>query len=127
MPESWFFMEKLNLPENRDNKFLIDWLSFTSKCDSDNSIFQLLGLEHIKQHFQHIYGFQGYRQRLYFDGISICYDGFSQKNGDMGICVEMSGKGLRNWEEYSSANYEKIFDLIRRNYHLEPVDTISAT
>ena len=121
MPESWFFMEKLNLPENRDNKFLIDWLSFTSKCDSDNSIFQLLGLEHIKQHFQHIYGFQGYRQRLYFDGISIHYD--HPKNE--GVWVEMSGQGCRNFETFSSKDFSFLFDYLvddEESYHVTRLD-----
>lgn len=116
-------MEKQNLPENRDNKFLVDWLSFTSKIDSDSTIFEVLRLTSIKQHFQHIYGFQGYRQRLYFDGISIHYD--HPKND--GVWVEMSGQGCRNFETYSTISFTKLFERILYNqdndeYHVTRLD-----
>ncbi len=102
------------------NQIIYDWLSFTTKIHTLGEVLDLLDFRPDTVVFkEQERGRYFYRKSLYFDGISIYYDGFSQKNGDMGICVEMSGKGLRNWEEYSSANYEKIFDLIRKNYHLD--------
>lgn len=116
-------MEKLNLPDNQENKFLVDWLSFTSKIDSDFSIFEVLGLTEIKDFFQPIYGFQGYRQRLYFDGISIHYD--HPKND--GVWVEMSGQGCRNFETYSKTSFVELFDTIlynqdKEDYHVTRLD-----
>ena len=114
-------MESLKLPENRENKFLIDWLSFTSKIDSDNSIFQFLGLESIKQHFQIIYGFQGYRSRLFFDGISIHFN--HPKNE--GVWIEMSGQGCRNFETYSTKSFSDLFELLiddEESYHITRLD-----
>lgn len=117
------FLENNNLPSNTDNKFLVDWLSFTSKIDSDYSIFEVLGLSHVKNYFQHIYGFQGYRQRLYFDGISIHYD--HSKNE--GVWVEMSGQGCRTFETYSKITFFDLFNICIYNqdngdYHVTRLD-----
>ena len=106
-----FILCNSNLPENQENKFLVDWLSFTSKIDSDYSIFDVLGLSSIKSYFSHIYGFQGYRQRLYFEGISIHYD--HSKND--GVWVEMSGTGCRNFETYSSKSFVDLFEVLLFN------------
>lgn len=116
-------MQNHNLPENTNNKFLIDWLSFTSKIDSDSSIFDVLGLTGLKSSFQLIYGFQGYRHRLYFDGISIHY--CHSKND--GVWVEMSGQGCRNFETYSSISFTELFKIILSNedsgdYHTTRLD-----
>lgn len=116
-------MENNNLPENRDNKFLIDWFSFTSKIDSDNSILEVLGLSHFKDAFQVMYGFQGYKTRLYFDGISIHY--CHAKND--GVWVEMSGQGCRNFETYSKISFDDLFKIVLYNqdkddYHVTRLD-----
>lgn len=80
-----------------DNYICYDYLSFTSKIDSVNSIAALLGLSDLS--FETIKGFYGYRDRLYFDGISIHFNG----RPGMGVCVEMSGHGCRNFEKYSDS------------------------
>lgn len=113
---------KQPLPDTT-NKFLIDWLSFTSKIDSDASILELLGLSHIKNYFQPIYAFQGYRFRLYFDGISIHYG--HPKND--GVWVEMSGQGCRNFETYSKISFPDLFKIIilnqeKEDYHVTRLD-----
>lgn len=112
-------MQNNNLPENTDNKVLVDWLSFTSKIDSDSSIFDVLGLTSIKSNFQLIYGFQGYRHRLYFDGISIHY--CHSKNA--GVWVEMSGQGCRNFETYSKISFPELFKIILTNEESEDYHT----
>lgn len=116
-------IESSNLPKNQDNKFLIDWFSFTSKIDSDNSILEVLGLSHFKDAFQLMYGFHGYKTRLYFDGISIHY--CHAKND--GVWVEMSGQGCRNFETYSTTTFEKLFKVVLYNqenedYHITRLD-----
>lgn len=103
-----------------DNQIIYDWLSFTTKIHSLCEVLDLLDFRPDTVRFkEQEKGRYFYKKSLYFDGIHIYYDGYTVKNGDQGICVEMSGKGLRNWEEYSSADYDKIFDLILKNYSLD--------
>lgn len=110
-----FFDEQKNKLPDTTNKILIDWLSFTSKIDSDLSVFDVLGLSHIKKHFQLIYGFQGYKQRFYFEGISIHY-GHSKNQG---VWVEMSGQGCRTFETYSKISFVELFKAIIYNQENE--------
>lgn len=90
-------------------KIIFDYLAFTTKIDSINSIVEFLGLGDIN--FTSAKGFHGYRQRLYFDGIHIHFDG----REDMGICVEMSGQGCRNFETFGTGNFEAVFGYILAN------------
>lgn len=112
-------MGKVEKILNTSNKFLIDWFSFTSKVDSASSIVDLLGLSKIK--FQTIYGCQGYKQRLYFDGINIHFG--SERNP--GVWVEMSGQGCRNFETYSDITFEDLFNIVvafQDDYHVTRLD-----
>lgn len=103
------------------NQIIYDWLSFTTKIHNLSEVIYLLDFRPDTVRFkQEDKGRYFYRKSLYYEGIHIYYDGFTIKNGDQGICVEMSGKGLRNWEEYSSADYDKLFDLILANYSDDP-------
>lgn len=106
---------------NTDNKILIDWLSFTSKIHSPESVIELLGLTGCK--FTETYGMQGYQDRLIFDGISIHYN--SHRNE--GVWVEMSGQGCRSFETY--CNYDDgflyLFEYFKEysdEYHLTRLD-----
>lgn len=106
---------------NTDNKILIDWLSFTSKIDSIESMINFLGLGKCK--FIETYGMQGYKQRLYFDGISIHFN--SSRNE--GVWVEMSGQGCRAFESY--CEYEdgflylfEYFKAYSEDYHITRLD-----
>lgn len=106
---------------NTDNKILIDWLSFTSKIHSPESIIELLGLTGCR--FTLTYGMQGYQDRLIFDGISIHYN--SHRNE--GVWVEMSGQGCRAFETY--CNYDDgflyLFDYFKEfsdEYHITRLD-----
>lgn len=93
------------------NKICYDFLTFTSKIHSSTAIIELLGLQNIT--FETLKGFYGYRDRLYFDGISIHING----RDDMGICVEMSGKGCRTFETFGTGDYDLIFSEILENYN----------
>lgn len=93
-----------------DNYICFDYLSFSSKIDSVHSIIDTLCLSDL--HFENLKGFYGYQDRLYYDGISIHYNG----RDDMGLCVEMSGKGCRAFEKYGSGDYDGIFSLILDHY-----------
>ena len=93
-----------------NNYIIYDYLTFTSKIHNQLSILDLLGLHEVK--FENLKGFYGYQDRLYYDGISIHYNGRS----DMGVCVELSGHGCRAFEKYGNGNYDLIFSEILDNY-----------
>lgn len=93
-----------------DNYIIYDYITFTSKIHNHLSVIDFLGLQDVE--FETLKGFYGYKDRLYYDGISIHYNG----RENMGICVEMSGKGCRTWEKYGSADYDGLFSEILENY-----------
>lgn len=93
-----------------NNRIIYDYLTFTSKIHNEISILELLGIFDL--HFENLKGFYGYKDRLYYEGISIHYNG----REDMGICVEMSGKGCRTWEKYGNSDYDMLFNEILTNY-----------
>ncbi|MBR5165792.1 MAG: replication initiation factor domain-containing protein [Ruminococcus sp.] len=103
------------------NQIIYDWISFTTKIHSVNDVLNLLDFRPDTVRFQSSeQGRYFYRKSLYYDGIHIYYDGFSKEHGNMGVCVEMSGKGLRNWEEYGNADYNNLFKLILTHYNDDP-------
>lgn len=80
---------------------LYDWLSFTLKVDNPRIITRLLGMEKVP--WQTIKGARGYQERLYFNAISIHFNG----RPDMGIWCEMSGQGCRAFETLSALPGDK--------------------
>ena len=98
--------------ETKENRLLFDYLAFSSTIDSTQSIMELLGLsDEVIQSMQCIKGHYGYRDRFYFDGISIHFNGAA----NMGVCLEMSGKGCRNFEQFGNGDYEALFNYICDN------------
>lgn len=93
-----------------NNYIIYDYLSFSTKIHTPASLIDYLGLKDVK--FENLKGFYGYRDRLYYDGISIHYNG----RDDMGICCEMSGHGCRSWEKYGTSDYSGLFSEILDNY-----------
>ena len=91
---------------SRTNSILIDWLSITTKLHSPDELKFILGLVDVP--WQDTTGMHGYRERYYYDGISIHYAGRS----DMGVWLEMSGSGCRAFESYGSGDYAAIFGLV---------------
>lgn len=100
----------MNNSEKLQNTLIYDYVSFTSKIHSEKSILFLLGLQDVQ--FENLKGFYGYRDRLYFEGISIHYNG----RDDMGVLCEMSGTGCRTWEKYGNSDYDGLFSEIIDNY-----------
>lgn len=84
---------------------LYDWLSFTSKSLHPRSVADLLGLADVP--WQNTKGARGYRDRLYFNCISIHYNG----RDDMGVWCEMSGQGCRAFETLTTLpdKWESLF------------------
>ena len=87
---------------------LYDWLSFTTKRSDPYYIVDVLGLSHVP--WETVKGARGYKDRLYFNSISIHYNG----REDMGVWCEMSGQGCRAFESLSqlSNKWEDLFQSI---------------
>ena len=105
----------LSEPENpvkirKENIILYDWLTFTSKIDSPESLIEMLGLQKLK--FEKSYGRYFYKQSLKCGKINIYYDGHDE---DMGVCVEMSGQGCREFETFGHGNWDSLFNDLFRN------------
>lgn len=102
-------MEKTDL--SQENLFLIDWLTFTTTFHGMANIYDLLGMSPDMFTDAQV-GRYGYSRRLFCGGISILYGGY---NDEMGICVEMSGQGCRDFETLGNGNYTEIFLEILEN------------
>lgn len=94
-----------------ENRIVYDWLSFTSKIHSPQSLIELMGFEGVT--FETVSGLNGYRDRLYYDGVSICYNG----REDMGVFVNLSGHGCRAFERDGNGDYDIIFREIIENWN----------
>ena len=90
-----------------ENLILFDWLTLTSHCDSPETIMQLLGLQHVSWQKMDK-GRNGYRQRYFFENISILFDGAE----NMGVCVDMSGTGCRAFESYSKISWHELMQIL---------------
>lgn len=94
-----------------ENKVLYDWVSITSKIHSPQNFIELLGLDHSGVSWESVKGAHGYRDRLYWEKISIHYNG----REDMGVWLEMSGQGCRAFESFGTGDYESLFREVLDN------------
>lgn len=105
--------------DSTENIILYDWLSVTSHKDKPDNIIEMLGLNPMQ--FESMKGFHGYKSRLYYDGISIHYDGTEE----MGINLEMSGQGCRVFETFGHGDWNALFKLFtsdRKAYNITRLD-----
>ena len=100
-------MTKTTTVVSTENLILFDWLTFTSHCDSPETVMQLLGLKDVSWQKMDR-GRNGYRQRYFFENISILYDGAE----NMGVCVDMSGTGCRAFETYSKIGWDELMQIL---------------
>ena len=75
-----------------ENIILVDWFSFTVKEFDLRELIGWLGLSNID--WIDCKGHYGYSSGKFYGGMWILYDG----RDDMGICVEFSGQGCRQYE-----------------------------
>lgn len=92
------------------SNILIDWITFSSKIHDVHSMTELLGMTDVewkKCSGRYYYG-EGWR----FGNITIYSEGLS---ADMGVCVEMSGQGCRDFETFGTGDWHSIFKKIFLN------------
>jgi len=104
-------MKNTDTAQPKENCILFDWLTFTSHCDGPESIMVLLGLKHVPWQKMDK-GRNGYRQRYFYENISILYDGAE----NMGVCVDMSGTGCRAFETYSKIGWMELMEILFYNH-----------
>lgn len=91
-----------------ENRFLIDWASFTFKLDDPHEVAQIIGLDPATLTALS-FGFSGYRKSLKLGNISIYFDG----RQDMGCHVEMTGQGCRLYEgQFTENPWQDLFQAI---------------
>lgn len=79
-----------------ENIILIDWFSFSVRDIDHEALIGWLGLSNVDWQIKG--GRRGYCSSMYYGSIWIMFNG----RDDMGVCVEMSGQGCRQYE--SSGN-----------------------
>lgn len=94
-----------------ENQILYDWVSITSKISSPQTFIEDLGLDKSGIIWEHIKGAHGYRDRMWWEKISIHYNG----REDMGVWLEMSGQGCRAFETFGHGDYERLFGFVLDN------------
>jgi len=105
--------------DSTENLILYDWLSVTSHVDSPEDIIKFLGLNPMQ--FEVMKGFHGYKSRYFYDGISVHFDGTEE----MGVNLEMSGQGCRNFETFGYGEWQVLFDLFTsdgKKYNITRLD-----
>ena len=98
---------------------LYDWLSFTTKRSDPHFIVDFLGLSHVP--WEVTKGARGYKDRLYFNCISIHFNG----RPDMGVWCELSGQGCRAFETLSELpnKWEDLFaGIIEQHMNITRLD-----
>lgn len=99
-----------------DDLILYDWFSFTAKHHGPDSLIDLLGMDATV--FKTVKGARGYKDRLYFDGVSIHYGGREE------VWCEMSGQGCRTFETFGHGAWDTLFEEVMssKSYHVTRLD-----
>lgn len=88
---------------------MLDWVSISSKIHSPQNFMEMLGLQDCS--WELVNGANGYKDRYYYDHISIHFNG----REDMGVWCELSGQGCRVFETLGHGNYDLLFGEILDN------------
>lgn len=105
-----------------ENSILVDWFSGTTKLYNAVTLIQYLELD--VGNFEPLSGFYGYRERLYFGGISIHYDKRGEEESEeQSVLLEMSGQGCRQFETSSTVGFGRLFsDVEHGDFRINRVD-----
>lgn len=96
---------ELNL--NHDLICLVDWLQFTIKTESLDAVYKILGIDD-SEFSEMPTGLYSYKKRKACGNIWVMYDGMP----DMGIHVQISGQGCREYETYHNGNWFELFKML---------------
>lgn len=119
--------QEIPVSEEQENCFLIDWLTFTAHGCTVDDIKSLLGFTRPDIPWENTEKFRnGYPLQCYWNGITISYGAdeerfykdASKARSDMGICVNLSGKGCRCFESYGAGDwFQLLYELFKLRDH----------
>lgn len=92
-----------------ENSVLIDWLTFSTKKFTAEEIINNIGLAGVS--FARRSGLYGYKSAYHFGGMWIMFDGAD----DMGVCVQFSGQGCRQYETSADRPLIDLIDYIKED------------
>ena len=92
---------------SKENIIIFDWLTFSAKDRTVDDMKYLLCMAHVQ--WEECPGRNFYRSGITFHGVSIWFDGIQD---NMGVCVNMSGKGCRAFESHGSGSWETLIHFI---------------
>lgn len=92
-----------------ENIILVDWFTFTLKETDLHSVIDWLGLHSID--WVDCKGHYGYSSAKLYGGMWILFDG----RDDMGICVEFSGQGCRQYETSGNRPLHELVNVVAVN------------
>jgi len=81
-----------------------------SRIHSPQNFIELLGMKDCAWE-EAERGANGYLNRLFYDHISILYNG----REDMGVCLDMSGQGCRVFETLGTGDFQALFSEVFNN------------
>ncbi|HEY0827104.1 MAG TPA: replication initiation factor domain-containing protein [Bacilli bacterium] len=87
---------------------LIDWLNVTVKTQKLSDIFEILGIEQ-KEFSEMPKGMFGYHKQIACGEIKVLYEG----TASMGIHIQFSGQGCRQYETYYDGDWMKLLDNLK--------------
>ena len=95
-------------------EILIDFLTFTIRNDwpAAQVVETILGMDSSKFE-RHAKGFNFYQKSLVWDNIRVLYDGIYGEN--MGVCVNMSGRGCAAYTDYTGKSVLTLISRISKN------------
>jgi phage replication initiation protein len=87
------------------SRIIYDYLSICFHKHDVFDIIALLGFE--SMNWQETTGAHGYRDRLYSECVSIHFNG----REDMGVWLELTGKGCRIFEKFGNGDYDTLLNM----------------
>lgn len=103
------------------NRIIFDWFAVSLNLNSLDEFFEFLPM-FSQIEYENIYGFYGYKQRLNAIGINIFFDGTEE----MGILLELSGKGCRFVEEFSGFDWFDFFNYLNDSQKIKNVTRLDV-
>ncbi|MGN0640648.1 MAG: replication initiation factor domain-containing protein [Oscillospiraceae bacterium] len=93
---------------------IFDWFSFTAKGYQLPEFLDFCGLSDVD--FVDCQGHYGYKRAKFYNGIWVLYDGSDGSEGpfaeDMGICLELTGQGCREFESLENQDLETFINFV---------------
>lgn len=92
-----------------ENCIIYDWLTFTVKEMTEKDILSNFFLDDVSWVLRS--GKNGYKSAYFFGGMWVMFDG----RNDMGVCVELSGQGCRQYETCGLSSLSELVSFVSSN------------